>query len=115
MKLYYVYIVRCADGFYYVGITNDIERRLNEHNFSSNPMSFTSHRLPVCLVYSSEFKNVDEAIAWEKRLKRWSRAKKEALIQGNGDTIHALAACQNETNHKNVPCNIRKTPRLRSE
>jgi len=97
MKFYYVYIVCCSDGQYYCGITNDVERRVSEHNLGLSPTSFTFQRRPVQLAYSAEFKNVDEAIAWEKRVKRWSRMKKEALIHGEFDKLIALATCKNIT------------------
>jgi|SRR3989344_21671 len=97
MKFYYVYIVCCSDSRYYCGITNDVERRVSEHNLGLSPTSFTFQRRPVQLVYSAEFQNVDEAIAWEKRVKRWSRVKKEALIHGEFDELIAQAACKNIT------------------
>jgi putative endonuclease len=81
MQRYDVYILRCCDGSYYTGITNDIDRRLGEHNAGVDRKAYTFNRRPVKLVYCSEFWDVHQAIEWEKRVKRWSRAKKEALIQ----------------------------------
>lgn len=77
---YFVYMLRCSDGKYYVGITNDVQRRLSEHQNGLNQSSFTFKRRPVQLVYSGIFHDVWEAIRWEKQLKGWSRNKKEALI-----------------------------------
>jgi len=94
MQFYYVYIVRCADDSYYIGITNDVERRISEHNLGLSPTSFTYKRRPVQLVYSSEFQNVDEAIAWEKHIKRWNRKKKEALIRGDWEALIEYARGQ---------------------
>ena len=69
MKTYYVYILRCRDGSYYTGITNDYESRLNDHQTGYDPKSYTHTRRPVQLVYLSEFSDVYEAIDWEKRIK----------------------------------------------
>ena len=87
MHDYFVYIVECSDGSYYCGITNDVPRRLDEHNLGKDPTSYTHSKRPVHLKYSAHFGDVHEAIAWEKRVKRWSRAKKEALIAGDFDEL----------------------------
>jgi putative endonuclease len=94
MRDYFVYMVRCHDGSYYTGITNDVPRRLNEHNGHQFPQSYCHKRRPVELVYSAWFQYVDEAIAWEKRVKRWTRKKKEALIQGEFDQLVEYAKSQ---------------------
>lgn len=88
---YYVYIVRCRDHSYYTGITNDYERRLTEHNSGHDPKSYTYSRKPVRLVYVAQFNDVNDAIAWEKRVKRWSRKKKEALIRKDFDALPKLS------------------------
>ena len=80
-------MVRCSDGSFYVGVTNDADRRIAEHNLGVDPDCYTFIRRPVELVYSAEFHWVDEAIAWEKRLKGWSRAKKLALIENDWSAI----------------------------
>ncbi|HET9055403.1 MAG TPA: GIY-YIG nuclease family protein, partial [Chitinophagaceae bacterium] len=75
MKLghnYYVYIVECNDGSYYTGVTNDIERRLWEHNTGYNKDSYTYKRRPVELKYAGHFTDIIQAIAWEKQIKGWS-------------------------------------------
>ena len=75
----FVYMLRCRDGRYYVGSTRaSLERRIGEHNAGSFG-GFTKSRRPVELVYSQEFDRVTDAIAAERQLKGWSRAKKEAL------------------------------------
>jgi predicted GIY-YIG superfamily endonuclease len=68
--------------FYYTGVTNDLERRINEHN-SRISKGFTSKRLPVVLVYSQAFQFIEDAIQSEKLLKGWSRKKRDALIRGD--------------------------------
>jgi len=88
---YFVYMVRCSDGSFYVGVTNDVERRINEHNFGLDPSSYTHERRPVRLVYSTDFQRIEQAIAWEKQLKGWSRAKKIALIDGDWERIVQLS------------------------
>ncbi len=96
-KTYYVYILRCRDGSYYTGITNDFERRLEEHQAGTDGKCYTTRRRPVKLVYRSEFQDVGEAIAYEKQIKRWSRSKKEAIILGRESELHMLAVCNNKT------------------
>ena len=59
MKIYYVYIVKCSDNTYYIGVTNDLERRVNEHNDGLNPESYTYTRKPVELVFNCEFNDVN--------------------------------------------------------
>jgi len=88
---YYVYIVRCADGLYYAGVTNDLERRLWEHNTGYNHKCFTFIRRPVILMYEERFHDIMNAIAWEKQVKGWSRKKKEALFKGDWEEIKKLA------------------------
>lgn len=91
MKLLFVYILLCSDDSYYIGVTNNIERRLKEHQDSLNPESYTSTRLPVQLVYLEEFLNPNKAIAREKQLKGWTRVKKEALMKRNYENLKLLA------------------------
>jgi putative endonuclease len=91
MLRYDVYIVQCSDRSYYTGITNDIERRVGEHNAGIDPKSYTHSRRPVKLVYVSEFWDVWQALDWEKKVKRWSRAKKEALIRGEYEKLPGLS------------------------
>ena len=90
-KTYFVYIVLCDDGSYYTGITNDPDRRVAEHNQGLDPRCYTFTRRPVQLVYSSDFKEVDDAIRFEKQLKGWSRKKNAALIRGDWAAIVAMS------------------------
>ncbi len=91
MKIYYVYIVKCSDNSYYTGFTNDLERRINEHNDGLNPESYTYTRKPVELVLYHEFNDVNQAIRFEKQVKGWSRKKKEAIINDNWDLLPLLS------------------------
>ncbi len=91
MKIYYVYIVKCSDNSYYTGFTNDLERRINEHNVGLNPASYTYTRKPVELVFYYEFNDVNQAIQFEKQIKGWSRKKKEAIINDNWDLLPELS------------------------
>ena len=88
---YYVYIVHCNDGSYYTGVTNDLERRLWEHETGYNEKCYTFTRRPVELKYSEHFHDINNAIAWEKQLKGWSRKKKEALFKRDWEEIKKLA------------------------
>jgi len=88
---YYVYIVECTDGSYYTGVTNDIERRLWEHNNDDKKTAYTYSRRPVVLKYCESFQFIQNAIAWEKQLKGWSRKKKEALFREDWEEIKRLA------------------------
>ena len=78
---YCVYVVQCFDRLYYTGVTNDIDRRLWEHNTGFNKSCYTFKRRPVTLKYLEEFDDINEAIDREKQIKGWSRKKKEALIR----------------------------------
>jgi putative endonuclease len=87
----HVYMLRCADGRYYVGSARlGLERRLAEHN-SGAYGGYTSKRRPVVLVWSEHFLNITDAIAVERQIKGWSRSKKEALIRGDYELIRMLA------------------------
>lgn len=90
---YFVYILRCSDGKYYVGVTNDVDRRFAEHQEGLDPGSFTHNRRPVELVLVERYQYIQHAIEREKQLKGWSRKKKEALIAGDEIALsfHALA------------------------
>ena len=87
----WVYILRCRDGSYYVGSTRGaVENRIAEHNDGTFG-GYTSSRRPVALVYAQEFDRITDAITAEQQVKRWSRAKKEALIAGDFDLLRDLA------------------------
>lgn len=90
MKDYFVYILKCSNGSYYTGVTSNLEKRIEEHN-TGTYKGYTSTRLPVQLVYSNRFTDVNEAIRSEKQIKGWSRAKKEALIKGDFELLKELS------------------------
>jgi putative endonuclease len=91
-----VYILLCADRSYYTGLTRkEVETRVSEHNLGVNA-DYTSRRRPVTLVWSERFERLTEAIAMERQIKGWSRAKKEALIRGDYDALPSLAARRNK-------------------
>jgi len=90
-KTYWAYIVKCNDKSYYTGVTNDIERRIWEHNNDQNKRHYTFKRRPVRLVYCEDYNDIYSAIAREKQIKGWCRKKKEALINGNFNELSKLA------------------------
>jgi putative endonuclease len=91
MKSLTVYILLCADDSYYVGVTNNLKRRLLEHETAYNLDSYTAQRLPVKLVYQELVHGPLTAHKRERQIKGWTRAKKEALINGNGDELKQKA------------------------
>jgi putative endonuclease len=87
----YLYILRCADDSYYTGTARQgLERRVAEHNAGVGG-AFTAQRRPVKLVFAEHFPRITDAIEMERRIKGWSRAKKEALINGNWKRVQMLA------------------------
>jgi len=74
-------MLRCADGSLYVGSTRSLEQRLDQH-VSGKGARYTSHRLPVELVFAEEFANIGDAYRREKQIQGWGRAKRQALIDG---------------------------------
>ena len=86
-----VYIVRCADGSYYTGRSAiSAEKRVSEHNLGVYD-GYTKSRRPVALVFSERFDRITDAITFERQIKGWSRAKKEALIRRDWDGLLRLA------------------------
>jgi predicted GIY-YIG superfamily endonuclease len=90
MKPFFVYMLRCSDGSYYVGHTDDLERRMEQHA-EGTLGGYTSSRRPVELVWCSELDSRDEALRRELQVKPWSRAKKEALIASDWQQLKCLA------------------------
>jgi putative endonuclease len=86
----YLYILLCVDGSFYTGSTNDLERRLLEHQ-NGEGANHTRKRLPVELVYTEEFDRIDKAYYREKQIHGWSHAKKLALIEGRNEELPELA------------------------
>jgi putative endonuclease len=103
MKFYYVYILKCNDDSLYVGVTSDIERRVMEHNSGKYPEAYTHSRRPITLAFYQDFTEPNQAIEYEKKIKKWSREKKQALIDGNYDRLQNLSECRNVTHCKYKP------------
>jgi len=79
---YLVYILKCADQSLYVGCTNNLEKRIKQHNESKWGAHYTKTRRPVKLVYSEQFQTLKEARGRELEIKSWRRKKKLALVDG---------------------------------
>ena len=90
MLEFWTYILRCSDGSYYTGHSDNLELRLAQHRAGTGS-DWTSRRLPVELVRQQSFPTRDKAIAAEFRIKPWSRVKKEALIASDWDTLSHYA------------------------
>ena len=89
------YIIECSDGAYYTGITNNLERRLLEHNQGINDQCYTYRRRPVILQFCQCFTDARQAIEFEKQIKGWSRAKKRALIEQPIERLKELSKGNN--------------------
>ena len=87
---FWTYMLHCNGGAFYVGHTDDLERRVAQHEIGATP-GFVRDHLPVKLVWSEAFSTREEALAMERRLKGWSRAKKLALIRGDWDDLSRLS------------------------
>jgi putative endonuclease len=87
----FVYMIRCSDGSYYVGSTRaSLEQRIAQHNDGTFG-GYTARRRPVTLAFAQEFDRITDAIAAERQLKGWRRAKKEALIRGDFAALRELS------------------------
>jgi putative endonuclease len=91
MKQSYVYILKCSDDNYYTGVTSNLESRMYKHESGFYPECYTYKRRPLELVFYGEFTDITLAIEKEKQIKKWSRAKKEALINDDYDALPNLA------------------------
>jgi putative endonuclease len=89
----FVYMLRCSDGSLYVGSAtgDDLSPRIAGHNAGAFPGSYTWSRRPVTLIWSEHFERITDAIAVERQIKGWSRAKKLALAEGNWERVESLA------------------------
>jgi putative endonuclease len=90
-KIFYTYILECADKTFYTGFSNNLEGRLQTHIDGIHIESYTYSRRPVKLVYYEEYESVINALEREKQIKGWSRKKKLALIEGRLDDLPKLA------------------------
>jgi putative endonuclease len=77
---FYVYIVECQDGAYYTGYTNDLEKRIDEHNNSKRGARYTRYKRPVKLVYAKEYQYYKDALDEERNIKKLTREQKEELV-----------------------------------
>ncbi len=91
MRTYYVYMLRCIDGTFYTGVTNDVDRRFGEHVAGFDPGCYTYTRRPLRLIYAGEFDDPNAAIAFEKQLKGWSHKKKRAFADRDWPLLVRLA------------------------
>jgi predicted GIY-YIG superfamily endonuclease len=87
---WYTYILKCSDESFYIGHAQNVEQRVARHNAGQGAI-FTKHRRPVNLVYEEVFSSKQEAVVRELQLKKWSRAKKQALIDGDKELLKALS------------------------
>ncbi|GAB3799424.1 GIY-YIG nuclease family protein [Humibacter antri] len=87
----FAYMLRCADGSYYVGSTRDLDTRMEQHH-SGAGSAYTSRRMPVELVFAEEFDDIGSAFRREKQIQGWSRRKREALITGDYAALPGLSA-----------------------
>ncbi|WP_404709931.1 GIY-YIG nuclease family protein [Sphingomonas sp. MMS24-J13] len=87
---FWAYILRCVDGHFYTGHTDNLELRVAQHQYGGF-CDFTSRRRPVTLVWSETFPSRIEALEAERRIKPWSRAKKQALIDGDWKRLSHFA------------------------
>ncbi|MDQ3047408.1 MAG: GIY-YIG nuclease family protein [Bacteroidota bacterium] len=91
MKTMYVYILLYSDDSYYIGVTNNLERRIEQHNEGINPDCYTISRRPLQLVFYEIFNEPTAAILFEKKIKKWSRSKKEALVNSRFESLPDLS------------------------
>lgn len=89
--MFYFYILRCSDNSLYCGQTNDLERRIREHNFNKyKSAKYLRAKKPVKLVYSEEYPTLQLAMKREWQVKQWTRSKKKALIQRDKTLLKKL-------------------------
>jgi len=89
--MFWVYMLSCADCSFYVGHTDNLETRVGQHQQGIDPACYTFSRRPLQLVFSQPFVTREEALAMERRIKGWNRAKKTALIAGDWAEISRIA------------------------
>ena len=88
---FWVYILKCNDNSYYTGHTDNLEKRLAEHQQQAHRSCYTATRLPVELCFQQAFPTREEALASERQIKGWNRKKKEALMEGDWGEISRLS------------------------
>ena len=90
MTAFHVYILRCSDGSYYVGCAEELRERVRAHNEGRGP-AYTYRRRPVRLVHVETYEDQASALKRERQIKKWTRAKKEALIAGCPERLRLLS------------------------
>jgi putative endonuclease len=93
--MFWIYILRCGDESYYTGHTDNLEARLAQHQLGTFRTCYTYERRPVSVLFVQAFHSREEALAMERRIKGWSRAKKEALIRGDWSEVSRLSRSKN--------------------
>jgi Predicted endonuclease containing a URI domain len=88
---FWVYILRCADGSYYTGHTDNLENRMGQHSAGAIASCYTFKRRPLTLAFSQEFVTREEALGAEQQIKGWGRKKKEAMMRGDWAEVSRLA------------------------
>jgi putative endonuclease len=91
MQQSYVYILKCSNDSYYTGVTSNLEQRKFQQDIAFFPNCYTADKRPLQLVFYAEFTDINLAFEKEKQIKKWSRSKKEALINGDYDNLPNLA------------------------
>lgn len=91
MQDFFIYILLCNDGSFYVGHTDNLEARVSAHEQRLYPNCYTASRLPAKLVFAHSTATRDEALAGERQIKKWSRKKKFALINGDFESLKVLS------------------------
>jgi len=100
---FWVYILRCADGSYYTGHTDNLEKRIGQHTAGAIVSCYTFKRRPLELAFSQEFTTRVEALAAEQQIKGWSRKKKEAMMRGDWAEVSRLAKSGKAIQNTPVP------------
>ncbi|MDI6779366.1 MAG: GIY-YIG nuclease family protein [Bacteroidota bacterium] len=90
MKRAWTYILECTDKSYYTGSTTELQKRIAQHHEGAFD-GYTAFRRPVKLLWNQEFADIRYAIEAERKIKGWTRAKKEALMRGDFDALHELS------------------------
>ncbi len=90
-RVIYLYILKCNDDSFYTGVTNNLDKRILEHNLGLKSDAYTYNKRPVELVYHTYFTDFSLAFDWETRIKKWSHAKKQALINGDFELLKVLS------------------------
>jgi len=92
---FFLYILACADGSFYIGYTDDLDKRMEQHDLGLG-CAYTARRRPVKLIHTQAFETRYEALSMERKLKGWSRAKKLAYMVGDWDAMRVLSKGKHE-------------------